>query len=396
LVAHLAYFRYRHFLGESIGVDLPAPRLIAWLVPLGISFYTFEAISAAVDLHRRRQTVRPLSWSLFIMFLPHLIAGPIVRYRQLAPQFEGRKTASLRNLGIGLHYFTIGFCKKLGADPLGQLIDPFWAAPSQASGLSLILALIGFYCQIYLDFSGYTDMGRGIARMLGFRLPLNFRAPLFSVTPSEFYQRWHVSLSSWIRTFVYDTLAVAVLRRVRSRKLQNYALLAVVLFVMALFGLWHGSAWHYVLFGVAQGFVIIAWASFNRGKPPRPLSGRIVSAVTLQITWLASLVLFRAETLSQIGSFFAGLTRFDGWFSPNLSWCLVAFAVALAIQTVEYLVRYRPVARALIFVRSEKWGVAFIGLIFFLALTLKISIDYGQTIPGQVGVGGAGFIYFKF
>ena len=277
LVAHLAYFRYRHFLGKSIGVDLPAPRLIAWLVPLGISFYTFEAISAAVDLHRRRQTVRPLSWSLFIMFLPHLIAGPIVRYRQLAPQFEGRKTASLRNIGIGLHFFTIGFCKKLGADPLGQLIDPFWAAPSQASGLSLILALIGFYCQIYLDFSGYTDMGRGIARMLGFRLPLNFRAPLFSVTPSEFYQRWHVSLSSWIRTFVYDTLAVAVLRRVRSRKLQNYALLAVVLFVMALFGLWHGSAWHYVLFGVAQGFVIIAWAGFNRGKPPRTLSGKIAS-----------------------------------------------------------------------------------------------------------------------
>jgi D-alanyl-lipoteichoic acid acyltransferase DltB (MBOAT superfamily) len=120
LVAQLAYFRYRAFLSDIIGVEIPAPALISWLVPLGISFYTFEAISAAVDLHRRRQPVKLLTWSLFIMFLPHLIAGPIVRYRQLVPQFAGRKALRFRNLGIGLHFFTVGFCKKVAADPLGQ------------------------------------------------------------------------------------------------------------------------------------------------------------------------------------------------------------------------------------------------------------------------------------
>jgi alginate O-acetyltransferase complex protein AlgI len=131
LVAQLAYFRYRAFLSGILAVDIPAPALLYWLTPLGISFYTFEAISAAVDLHRRRQPVKLMTWSLFIMFLPHLVAGPIVRYRQLVPQFTGIKAWRSRNFGIGLHFFTIGFGKKLVADSLGQIIDPFWAAPSQ-------------------------------------------------------------------------------------------------------------------------------------------------------------------------------------------------------------------------------------------------------------------------
>jgi alginate O-acetyltransferase complex protein AlgI len=397
LVAQLAYFRYRAFLSASIGVEIPAPALISWLIPLGISFYTFEAISAAVDLYRRRQPVKLMTWSLFIMFLPHLIAGPIVRYRQLVPQFAGRKALRFRNLGIGLHFFTIGFCKKLAADPLGQVIDPFWAAPSQASSLALLLALIGFFCQLYLDFSGYTDMGRGVARMLGYRLPLNFRAPAFSVTPSEFYQRWHVSLSSWIRTFVYDTLAVAVLRRVRSRKLQNYALLGVVLWVMALFGLWHGSAWHYVLFGIAQGFVIVAWQAYNRGRPPKSRKGRIASCALLQLTWLFSLILFRGETLRLIGSFLGGMLRPTGWFHPNLAWCLVALCGTLLAQSVEYFVSYRPLARCLCFLRATRLGVGLMGVLFLVALALKILVDVERmSIAGTGGIGTGGFIYFRF
>jgi alginate O-acetyltransferase complex protein AlgI len=397
LVAQLAFFRYRAFLSATLGVEIPAPALISWLTPLGISFYTFEAISAAVDLHRRRQMVKPMPWSLFIMFLPHLVAGPIVRYRQLVPQFAGRKALRARNLGIGLHFFTIGFCKKLAADPLGQIIDPFWAAPSQSSGAALLLALIGFFCQLYLDFSGYTDMGRGIARMLGYRLPLNFRAPAFSVTPSEFYQRWHVSLSSWIRTFVYDTLAVAVLRRVRSRKLQNHALLVVILLVMSLFGLWHGSAMHYVLFGITQGFVIITWQSYNRGRPAKSRKGRIASCLLLQMTWLFSLILFRSENLRLIGSFLGGLLRPSGWFHLNLAWCLVALGATLLVQSVEYFVRYRPVARGLCFLRATPLGTSLTGLIFTAALILKIFVDIEHmSIAGSSGIGSAGFIYFRF
>jgi alginate O-acetyltransferase complex protein AlgI len=397
LVAQLAYFRYRAFLSGILAVDIPAPALLYWLTPLGISFYTFEAISAAVDLHRRRQSVKLMTWSLFVMFLPHLVAGPIVRYRQLVPQFTGTKAWRSRNFGIGLHFFTIGFGKKLVADSLGQIIDPFWAAPSQSSGAALLLALIGFFCQLYLDFSGYTDMGRGIARTLGYRLPLNFRAPAFSVTPSEFYQRWHVSLSSWIRTFVYDTLAVAVLRRVRSRKLQNYALLLVILLVMAFFGLWHGSAWHYVLFGVTQGLVIIAWQGFDRGRPAKSRSGRVVSCMLLQLTWLFSLILFRGENLRLIGSFIAGLLRPSGWFHADLLWCLVALAATLLVQSVEYFVRYRPLARSLCFLRGTSLGTSVITLVFAAVLVLKIAIDLGHiSTVGSSSIGSAGFIYFRF
>jgi D-alanyl-lipoteichoic acid acyltransferase DltB (MBOAT superfamily) len=240
-------------------------------------------------------------------------------------------------------------------------------------------------------------MGRGIARTLGYRLPLNFRAPAFSVTPSEFYQRWHVSLSSWIRTFVYDTLAVAVLRRVRSRKLQNYALLLVILLVMAFFGLWHGSAWHYVLFGVTQGLVIIAWQGFDRGRPAKSRSGRVVSCMLLQLTWLFSLILFRGENLRLIGSFIAGLLRPSGWFHADLLWCLVALAATLLVQSVEYFVRYRPLARSLCFLRGTSLGTSVITLVFAAVLVLKIAIDLGHiSTVGSSSIGSAGFIYFRF
>jgi D-alanyl-lipoteichoic acid acyltransferase DltB (MBOAT superfamily) len=280
LILQLAYLKYRTFIADSFRISLPAPAAFALFIPLGISFYTFEAISAVVDMERRRARVPGMSWALFIMFLPHLIAGPIVRWRQLAPQFTHAKRFRARNLSVGLHLFTIGFLKKFAADPLGRIINPVWSAPQHAGWEALSLALLGFYTQLYLDFSGYTDMGRGIARMLGFRLPLNFRAPFFARSPSDFYQRWHVSLSSWIRTFVYDTLAASVFRRVRGRKRQNWALFAVVLVVMAIFGLWHGSAWHFVLFGVLQGLIIAGWTLFTKGRAPRTWIGRLVYRFT--------------------------------------------------------------------------------------------------------------------
>jgi alginate O-acetyltransferase complex protein AlgI len=398
LVLQLAYMKYRGFIGETFGVSLPIPAGLAFLIPLGISFYTFEAISAIVDIKRRQAQVPAMSWALFIMFLPHLVAGPIVRWRLLSPQFTDWKPLRWRNISVGFHLFTIGFLKKLAADPIGQIIDPVWSAPAQATGSALLLALLGFYAQLYLDFSGYTDMGRGIARMLGYRLPLNFRAPFFAHNPAEFYQRWHVSLSSWIRTFVYDTLAVAVFRRVRRRKWQNRALFAVILVVMALFGLWHGSAWHFVLFGVAQGFVIAGWAMVTKGRAPGSRTGWVVSLLVLQVTWLFSLIFFRSDGLPAVAQFLRGLGRQSGWSDPNLGWCLLAVAVALLVQAVDYHVRRRPVAGALRALRGTTLGACAVGMTFAGALALKISMD-AERIATAGGLGGAptaAFIYFRF
>lgn len=398
LIVQLAYLKYRSFIAETFGVELPVPEALAALVPLGISFYTFEAISAIVDIKRHKVLTVPIrTWSLFIMFFPHLIAGPIVRWRMLAPQFSSAKRFRWRSLRVGLHFFVIGYLKKMAADPIGGVIDPVWVAPGQATWWALMLALLGFYAQIYLDFSGYTDMGRGIARMLGYRLPLNFRAPFLAHSPVEFYQRWHVSLSSWIRTFVYDTLAVAVFRRVRGRKLRNWALFGVILLVMAIFGLWHGSAWHFVLFGVAQGFVISGWAAFTNGRQPRTRIGRLFSLLLLQLTWLFSLLLFRADDLPVVGQFLVGLTRQTPWGNPALLWCLAAVAGTFVIQLPDYYVRRRPVARALRGLRGTAWGGSIVALAFVGALAFKISLDTHRFATGGADIGQSqAFIYFRF
>jgi D-alanyl-lipoteichoic acid acyltransferase DltB (MBOAT superfamily) len=400
LVFQLAYLKYRSFIFDTFDIVLPIPAALAMLIPLGISFYTFEAISAVVDIKRRKQLVPPTSmnWPLFIMFFPHLIAGPIVRWRLLAPQFDAVKKLHWRYINIGLHLFTIGFIKKLAADPLGDLIDPVWAAPGQANWSAFVLALLGFYTQNYLDFSGYTDMGRGVARMLGFRLPINFRAPFFAYSPVDFYQRWHVSLSSWIRIFLYDTLAVAVFRRVRGRTRQNLALFGVIIFVMAIFGLWHGSAWHFVLFGVTQGLIISAWAATTKGRAPRTNIGWLASVLLLQLTWLFSLIFFRADSVPSAIEFIGALARQRQGSDPALLWCLVATGGTLLVQAVEYYVRSRPVARMLCAIRNTATGACVVILVFAGALVLKMAID-AHTIAVQDSAGGdlsRPFIYFRF
>ena len=178
LVFQLAYLKYRNFIAETFGLALPISAALAALIPLGISFYTFEAISAIVDIKRRKAPapVPAMSWSLFIMFFPHLVAGPIVRWRLLSPQFTSAKRLQWRNIRIGFKIFLpLGFFRSSRPTRLAASSTRSGERLGKANWSALLLALLGFYAQLYLDFSGYTDMGRGIARMLGFRLPLNFR-----------------------------------------------------------------------------------------------------------------------------------------------------------------------------------------------------------------------------
>jgi alginate O-acetyltransferase complex protein AlgI len=396
LLINLSYFKYRGLLASGFGIHLLIPDALALVIPLGISFYTFEAISAVIDLRHRKITVTGIDWPLFIMFFPHLIAGPIIRFHQLKSQFDYKKVFCLRNIGIGLQLFTVGFVKKLAADPLGQLIDPVWSAPRTASASALALALVGFYIQLYLDFSGYTDMGRGIARMMGYRLPVNFRGPYLAVTPGEFYQRWHVTLSNWIRVFVFDTMSLAVLRRVRNRKLQNYALLLVVLVVMALFGLWHGGAWHYIIFGVLQGFVIITWTAVTGGRRPKTMTMIVISTVLLQASWAASLIFFRADNLPDAAHFIGGLFSPGGHSTDLLCFVLPAFIGTLAIQAVDYSIARRPIARSLIMLRSTGFGLLLMTIVLACAMWLRATLEFHHLTTGEAGTATAPFIYFNF
>src|SRR5262245_1692509 len=207
-LSFLAYFKYANFFLASAAallrqLGLPAQdRALAIVLPLGISFYTFEAISYVVEVYRGRvRAVRnPLDYALYIMFFPHLIAGPIVRPADFLPQLARPKRWDWDRMQLGVQFFLVGLFKKaVLADHLATVADPVFAAPSDWGSDAVWLGVLSYAGQIYCDFSGYSDMAVGLAHMLGFKLPANFRRPYFAVGLGDFWRRWHISLSSWLR-----------------------------------------------------------------------------------------------------------------------------------------------------------------------------------------------------
>src|SRR5260370_10586449 len=216
------------------------------IVPIGISFYTFEAISYVVDVYRGRvRAERRLGhFLLFILFFPHLVAGPIVRGRDFLPQVNRPKRWTWTRADLGLRLILLAVVKKLAvADRLALYADPVFADPAAFSTLTLWLATIACAFQIYCDFSGYSDMALGLARLFGYRLVRNFDRPFLAPNLSEFWRRWHISLSSWLRDYVFIPLGGS---RSGPWKASRHVLMG-----MALAGLWHGAGWNYVLVGVA-------------------------------------------------------------------------------------------------------------------------------------------------
>ncbi len=239
----------------GIGTTLPTASV---LLPIGISFFTFEAISYLVDVKTgkipaERNLVRFL---LFITFFPHLIAGPIVRARDFLPQTVRRKHWDWARAELGLRFFLIGLFKKMAiADRMALFADPVFGNPIAYSSLAVWTATIAYTIQIYCDFSGYSDMAIGCAHLLGFKLGKNFDRPYLARSVSEFWRRWHISLSSWLRDYVYIPLGGN--RRGEIRTSINLAA------TMVLGGLWHGANWTFVAWGVLHGFYAIVQKQFG-------------------------------------------------------------------------------------------------------------------------------------
>ncbi len=253
----LAFFKYVTFLlgagAEFVGLfgfHVSSPVLNV-VLPLGISFYTFETISYIVDVYRGhiRAERRPLHYALYIMFFPHLIAGPIVRPGQFLPQIRAEKHFDWARLQLGAQLFLRGLLKKaVFADRLALIVDPIFQTPGKFSSGILWLGTIAYAAQIYCDFSGYTDMALGTAHALGFKLPQNFNRPYLSASVGEFWRRWHITLSSWVRDYVYIPLGGS-----RGAKWKTYRNLIVA---MVLIGFWHGAGWTYILFGLYHGILL--------------------------------------------------------------------------------------------------------------------------------------------
>ena len=304
----LATFKYLDFaiksLEQLIGSTLPHAGLI---LPIGISFFTFQLVSYLVDLRRGQSPIYDFRrLALFVSVFPHLIAGPIVRHNELIPQFDQdpRRKGVERRFVIGSFLFALGFVKKVFvADPLSAIADPLFVAAGQrmmTMGEAWTAAL-SFSFQLFLDFSAYTEMATGAALMFGLILPENFNRPYIARNLREFWRRWHISLSNFIRDYVYIPMG-------GSRNGQIHYVFATI-GSMAICGLWHGAGWTFVIWGVLHGAGLVvcrAWQSLNMPLPG-PLAW-LITMLFVMIGW----VLFRSQDLSTMGNITAALVGFSG------------------------------------------------------------------------------------
>ncbi|GAB3393019.1 MBOAT family O-acyltransferase [Amycolatopsis echigonensis] len=301
----LVIWKYAGFATQQIaavahwfGGDLGVANIV---VPIGISFYTFHHISYVVDIYRgERHALRnPVSFAAYIAMFPQLVAGPIVRYREIADQLPQRRSHRLDDIAAGFPRFALGLCKKsIIADSLSPMVEACFSTPSnQMTFTTAWLGAIGYTLQLFFDFSGYSDMAIGLGRMLGFRLPENFARPYSSVTITEFWRRWHMSLSRWFRDYVYIPLGGN-----RSGAGKTYRNLSIV-FVLT--GFWHGAQWTFLIWGCYHGALLVIERRFNLGNAPASPVARIARRLLTLILVVFGWVFFRsadlAHALSMLG-----------------------------------------------------------------------------------------------
>ncbi|HRD52473.1 MAG TPA: MBOAT family O-acyltransferase [Flavobacteriales bacterium] len=301
----LCAFKYLGFFVESaadllrsMGMDPHVP-VLRIALPVGISFYTFQTLSYTIDIYRKQYTPTrdPIAFAAFVAFFPQLVAGPIERARDLLPQFEDRRTFEPQLAADGLRQMLWGFFKKLAvADPLGNLADRVFSMdPHSTGGVMLFLGALCFAFQIYGDFSGYSDIAIGCARLFGFRLSRNFNYPYFSRSIGEFWRRWHMSLSGWLRDYVYMPLGGA---RTKAGRLRN------ILITFGVSGLWHGANWTFIGWGLLHGAYYTPEVLAKRRERQRsePTWRDIPRMMTVFLAVLAAWVVFRAPSLEVAAS----------------------------------------------------------------------------------------------
>lgn len=299
------YFKYFNFFIENLNFMFHTSVIIGEiLMPLGISFFTFQQISYLVDSYRgETQGYTFLDYALFVTFFPQLVAGPIVLHQEMIPQFHEpkRKQLDQNMLAKGIWLFSIGLFKKVMiADVLGKGVEWGFADPALMTGLEAAVVSVLYTLQIYFDFSGYCDMACGLANMFGLELPLNFSSPYKSVSILEFWQRWHMTLTRFLRKYIYFPLGGS--KKGTARTVLN------VMIVFLISGIWHGAAWTYILWGLLHGAANVLCRIFRKvwDKVPKVI-GVFSTFLFVDLAW----ILFRAESLPQAGIFFSKL--FSPW-----------------------------------------------------------------------------------
>jgi len=389
----LGFFKYAGFFVDSlvdalrivgIHANISSLRLI---LPVGISFYTFQTLSYTIDVYRREisPTRDAASFFAFVSFFPQLVAGPIERARNLLPQFESNRTFDCARASDGLKQMIWGLFKKVAiADRCAPLVDEIFGAPSYADlgGSTLVVGAVLFAVQIYCDFSGYSDMAIGIARLFGFNLKRNFAYPYFSRNIAEFWRRWHISLSTWFRDYVYIPLGGS--RRSTGMHVRN------VMITFVLSALWHGANWTFVAWGCVHGFFYTCLMLMGRHKeknanvsaersvaaPLRALPGILVTFALTTSAW----VFFRADTIPGALEYFYHIVSFSTFSLPPVRAALPLLLAALLI-TLEWFQRDKPHPLQL-----ARWPLLARWSAYYTVLLMTLAL-YGENKP---------FIYFQF
>jgi D-alanyl-lipoteichoic acid acyltransferase DltB (MBOAT superfamily) len=380
----LVFFKYAGFAIENLnGVlarigagQLPSAESLMppgweYVLPVGISFYTFQSMSYTIDFYRGAIAREPsfVRFAAFVTFFPQLVAGPIERAKNLLPQFAKRQRVTLADVSDGASLFLLGLFKKVAlANYLGPYVDRVYGDAATQGGAALALATFAFAWQIYFDFSGYTDMARGVARCMGFRLMLNFRNPYLAVSLADFWSRWHISLSTWFRDYVYIPLGGS---RVGSIRLWRNLLITFVIS-----GLWHGAAWTFLIWGILHGLGLIANRALEqvawwRERCPR-LAKRLVVFAFVCFAW----VFFRAESLGQAVEILQRILTI-GWADPQMPLLLLLLVVSVWV----YQFVHESPLRGWLEKPPVKVGLAVAMILWMLLFA-----------PG----GGEPFIYFQF
>jgi alginate O-acetyltransferase complex protein AlgI len=339
-LAILGFFKYFNFFIDSTNAVLTAMHLgkmgshVQLLLPVGISFYTFHAMSYTIDIYRDKlQPIRSFAdYMLFVLYFPQLVAGPIARASLLIPQVANPRTIKRDQIAEGLWLIFWGYIKKcLIADNLAPVANLVFEAKHITNGAHCLLAIYAFAIQIYCDFSGYTDIARGLGKLMGFELSLNFNLPYIACNPPEFWQRWHISLSSWLRDYLYIPLGGN-----RNGVKATYRNLFIT---MVIGGLWHGAAWHFVLWGAFHGSILILHRLlFGRKTVPGYTPGRakkFLSQICMFHLTCVGWLLFRVRDMSQLTEAILSVTRklvIDETFVTMLSSLLLFGGILIAVD----------------------------------------------------------------
>lgn len=376
----LGFFKYYNFFLDNFitafslfGTEIRASSLDI-ILPVGISFYTFQTMSYTIDVYKRKlkPTSDFIAFSAFVSFFPQLVAGPIERATHLLPQFYVHRLLKYEELSSGLKLILWGlFMKMVVADRVALYVDDVYGEIAMHSGTTLIVATVFFAIQIYCDFGGYSLIATGTAKLFGFDLMVNFRRPYFAISFKDFWSRWHISLSTWFRDYVYIPLG--------GNKKGNARTYLNLITVFVVSGFWHGANWTFIIWGALHGFYQIVERLFNKVKLPRLAAMALVFALTC-FAW----IFFRAASAGQA---FEIINRIvtnagHGFYVGDIGIFLFSVAAILLLLLNDFIVEYYPNMGLL----TNKYGAVRYASIAFIILYI---VGFGVFDSGQ-------FIYFQF